>query len=86
MAKRVRQYSPSVDKSIVIIDTDKNLGLAADDRANYMQHCLDELARTHARLTESADYILRKTLSAMKAALEPFLGDRVSQSVIVPAV
>lgn len=61
------------DKSIVILDTDKNLGLVADDTVSYIQHCEDELARTHTRLTESAEYILRRTLSRMKTAIEPFL-------------
>jgi hypothetical protein len=61
------------DKTIIIIDTDKNLGPAADDAASYRQNCLDELARTHTRMPQSADYILRRTLAAMKAALEPYL-------------
>eukprot|EP01046_Picozoa_sp_COSAG06_P047780 COSAG06_NODE_7015_length_2672_cov_11.344988_2_plen_299_part_00 len=61
------------DRSIVIIDTDKNLGLVADDTASYCQHCLDELARTHTRVPESAAYVLWRTLAGMTTAISPYL-------------
>jgi hypothetical protein len=54
------------DKSIVILDTDKNLGLVADDTVSYIQHCEDELARTHTRLPWSSS---SATTSVFLAAL-----------------
>jgi hypothetical protein len=61
------------DDSIVIGACDKNLGLFADDAANYERRGLENLQKTHARAQFTEKHAIILTLAAIRARLFPML-------------
>ena len=57
-------------RDIVFVDADKNLGLVCLDTNDYVQRCIDELAKTHHELTpadEDPFSATRQEISALTA-------------------